>query len=161
MANTTLGNSAPVAIAATAQGGTAQDFTAWGLGTQFGFGGFTVGGSWNDMGRYMATHGQNKTQETWTLGGKYEFDKVGVGVSWLNGQGYDNMLNSSFGITGANTVNTTNYVSSFNAYGAGATYTWFPGLTSNVDGVFFAQDVRDARDHNDGYVLLISQKMTF
>jgi hypothetical protein len=160
---TTLGAGAPSAVGGTAQGGRAMDFTAWGLGAQVGFGGFTVGGSYNDMGHYMATHGQNKAQDDWTIGGKYEFDKVAVGASYLNGEGYNNLFNSSAGIAGAPATNVTqtNYVSNFTAYSVGAAYTWFPGLTSNIDGVLFNQDVRDQRDHNDGYVLLISQKMTF
>jgi len=159
LSGTTLGAFAPTASGAV--GGQAMDFTAFGLGTQVGFGGFTVGGSWNDMGHYMAAHGQNKAQTDWTLGGKYEFDKVAVGVSYLNGEGYDNLLNGSDGATAASTVNQVNYVSNFSAYGVGAAYTWFPGLTSNADAVLFNQDVRDERDHNDGYVFLISQKMTF
>lgn len=161
----TLGSSAPALVAATAQGGKAMDFVAWGLGTQVGFAGFTLGGSYNNMGHYMATHGQNKTQEVWTLGGKYEFDKVAVGASWLNGNGYNNLFataaNGGAGGAPAQNVTQTNYVSSYNAYSAGASYTWFPGLTSAVDGTLFSQDVRDQRDHNDGYVFLISQKMTF
>jgi len=84
----------------------------------------------------------------------------------LNGEGYNNLFQTvaSGGGTGQQFfTNETdaNYVSNFNAYGAGAAYTWFPGLTSNADAVFYQQDVRDQRDHNDGYVLLISQKMTF
>jgi len=135
-----------------------QDFTAWGVGTQVGFSGFTVGGSYNDMGRYNAVHGQNKAQQDWTLGGKYEMDKVSVGVSWLNGQGYDNLL----AVPAAATTTETNYVGNFNAYSAGATYTWFPGLTTAVDGTFFNQDVDSvAGGHNDGYVFLVSQKLTF
>jgi hypothetical protein len=74
------------------------------------------------------------------------------------------MLANSFG----SSINEDNYVSGFNAYGLGASYTWFPGLTSNIDGVMFDQKDRgvaesvnatDARD--DGYVILVSQKMTF
>ncbi|MGE3623493.1 MAG: porin [Bdellovibrionales bacterium] len=157
LASTTLGGAGSGAVATPA--GTAQDFTAWGIGTQVGFAGFTVGASYNDLGRYNTAHGQNKSQTNFTLGGKYEFDKVAVGVSWLNGEGYNNLSTSANSF--ATTTTQTNYVSSLNAYGAGAAYTWFPGLTSNVDGVWFNQDQRDKRDHNDGYVLLLSQKMTF
>ena len=39
-----------------------------------------------------------------------------------------------------NPVNTDNYVRSFNAESIGASYTWFPGLSSNVDGVLFQQN---------------------
>jgi len=160
---TLLGFNAPTLSGIATGQGTAEDFTAFGLGTQIGFDGFTVGGSVNDMGHYMAVHGQDKNQRDFTLGGKYEFDKVAVGASWLSGEGYDNLLGSTgntfTGITA--TTENTNYVSSFNAYSVGAAYTWFPGLTSNADAVLFNQDVRNQNDHNDGYVLLISQKMTF
>jgi hypothetical protein len=139
----------------------AQDFTAWGLGTQVGFNGFTVGASYTDLGRYDTVHGQNKQQDIYSAGVKYEFDKVGVAANYLGGRGYDNLLSSATDhIAGAST-NSTNYVKHFNGYGAGATYTWFPGLTSNVDGVLFDQKVSDQNDHNDGYVLLVSQKLTF
>ena len=87
------------AFAPAASGGQTndfQDFTAFGLGTQVGFAGFTFfGGAYNDMGRYGTVHGQNKAQNVWSLGGKYEFDKVAVGASWLNGEGYDNLLMSN------------------------------------------------------------------
>lgn len=134
-----------------------QDFTSWGLGTQVGFNGFTLGGSYVDEGRYGTVHGQNKAQDVWSLGGKYEFDKVGVAINYLSGEGYDNLL------TGGTTTNTTqaNYVSTFDAYGFGATYTWFPGFTSSFDGVFFDQGVANQPDNNDGYVFLVSQKLAF
>jgi hypothetical protein len=139
----------------------AQDFTAFGVGAQVGFAGFTVGGSYNDMGRYDTVHGQNKSQQNFTLGGKYEFDKVAVAANWLNGEGYDNLLTHAAGDYYAGSRTNTNYVSNFNAYGAGASYTWFPGMSSNVDGVLFNQAVDGQRDHNDGYVLLVSQKLAF
>lgn len=134
-----------------------QDFTAWGLGAQVAWNGWTFGGSYNDLGSYGAVHGQNRNQEVWSLGGKYEMDKVTVGVSWLNAEGYNNLL---AGATTAATTNGTNYVQGFNAYGAGATYNWFPGLTSAIDGILFTQSANQAQ-HNDGYVVLLSQKLTF
>ncbi len=134
-----------------------SDYTTFGLGGQVGFSGFTVGASYVDMGRYGAVHGQNKSQDVWTFGGKYEFDKVGVAVSYLTGEGYDNLLNAGFSATTTN----TNYVSSFNAWGVGAVYTWFPGLTTNADGVLFQQGVSNEIDTNNGYVLLVSQRLAF
>jgi predicted porin len=146
----------------TAPSASFQDYTSWGLGAQVGFdqlAGFTLGGSYQDLGRYGTSHGQNKNQDVWTVGGKYEFDKVAVAANYITSSQYDNLL-SAFGATGATTTN-TNYVSSFNAWGVGATYTWFPGLTTGVDGVLFQQGVSNRSDNNDGYVLLISQKLTF
>lgn len=139
-------------------GGKSQDFTAWGLGGQLACNGYTLGASYVDEGRYNTVHGQNAAQDVWTFGGKYEFDKVGVALNYLTGSGYNNML---AGGGAASTAEQENYVKHFNAYGAGATYTWFPGLTSNADAVFFSQKVGDVADHNDGYVFLVSQKLTF
>lgn len=176
------GNIRPVTIAASAQiisgsashvtadnttllgqataGVKAQDFTAWGLGTQVGYNGFTLGGSYNNLGRYNTIHQQNRNQETWSVGGKYEFDKASVAINYLNGEGYNNAM---IGGSSAATTNGLNYVKDFDAYGAGATYTWFPGLTSAVDGVLFQQKAADnATDtKNDGYVVLLSQKLAF
>lgn len=137
-----------------------QDFTSWGLGAQLGtpyVPGLTIGGSYQDLGRYGTTHAQNKTQEIYTLGAKYEFDKVGVGASWLTGSKYDNLLAGG----AATSVVNTNYVSSYNAEGIGATYTWFPGLTTNGDAVFFQQGVTNQASTNNGYVLLVSQRLAF
>jgi len=147
-------------VDAFAPAGKVMDFTAWGLGAQIGtdwVGGLTFGGSYVDLGRYNAVHGQNKAQNTWTVGGKYEFDKVGVALNYLGAEGYNNLL--AFG--GPASTNQSNYVTSFNGFGAGATYTWFPGLTSALDGVAFQQHVTNEADHNDGYVVLVSQKLTF
>lgn len=142
--------------AAAGAGGNFQDYTTFGLGGQVGFSGFTLGGSYVDEGRYGTVHGQNGNQDVWTVGGKYEFDKVGVGVSYLTGSGYDNLL-----LGAATTPAGTNYVKGYNALGAGAVYTWFPGLTSNADGVIFRQTVSNQANSDDGYVLLVSQRLAF
>jgi hypothetical protein len=170
------GNSGGTAImwdapnVAAADNGKAQAFTAWGLGTQVMYNGFTVGGSYVNLGRYNTVHAQNEVQDVWTLGGKYEFDKVAVAANWLNARGYDNQLATPTGALGtsaattAGTIDQANYVKSYNAYGLGATYTWFPGLTSNVDGVLFQQSIKEPtvqHIRDEGYVFLVSQKLTF
>ena len=166
------GNFHPVAVTASAQlvtgtAGTnaattlnlanANNFTAWALGAQAACNGFTVGASYADNGKYNTVIGQGKNQDVWTFGGKYEFDKVAVGVSYLTGEGYANYLTNAAGTA------TATYVDSFNAYSAGATYTWFPGLTSNVDGVLFNQksNLAAGTNRNEGYVFLVSQKLAF
>jgi hypothetical protein len=136
--------------------GRAQDYTAWGIGAQVGFNGATVGASYTDNGRYNTLAAQSKTQDNYTVGAKYEFDKVGVAINYLSGKGYANNLGVAAG-----SASTTNYVSQFGAVGAGAVYTWFPGLTSNLDYVNFAQKVDNTTDHNDGYTLLFSQRLAF
>jgi hypothetical protein len=155
--------SSTVLMYPTAPAGGYQDFTSWGLGAQLGITslpGFTIGGSYQDLGRYGTTHGQNKAQDVYTVGAKYEFDKVGVGLSYLTSSQYDNLLSGPVAPFAVTTTN-TNYVSSYNAWGLGATYTWFPGLTTNGDAVMFEQGVSNQADTNDGYVLLVSQRLAF
>ena len=135
-----------------------KDFNSWGLGAQAAFNGVTLGGGYTSLGDYNTIAGQNKDQSSFNLGAKYEFDKVGVAASWIDGRGYDNILGTS---TDAAVGGNTNYVKSFNAYGAGATYTWFPGLTSNVDGVMYNQKVEDETGKQGGYTLLVSQRLAF
>jgi len=146
----------------------AEDFTSWGVGAQLQFsavvpGSFTLGGSYVDAGRYNTYEGQNKDQTAWTAGLKYELDKVTLGVSGIGAEGYNNAF--SVAGTGPDT-NRTNYVKDFHAVGFGATYTWFPGLTTAGDAVFFEQNREDTiggvdAEDNDGHVLMLSQKITF
>ena len=157
LGSTTFGNS-------LSDGGRAHSFNAWGLGTQVGFNGVTLGGGYNRMGRYNTVDGQNKTQDSFNLGAKYEFDKVGVAASWIHGKGYDNLL-GSMATNPSTAVSSTRYVKSFNAAGAGATYTWFPGLTSNMDAMFYGQKL-DApatadQEKQGGYTILVSQRLAF
>ena len=98
-AQSTVGTPALFAFAPGPTPGTNfRSFTAWGLGTQVGFEGFTVGGSFVDDGSYGTVNSQGHDQHVWTLGGKYEIDKVSVGGSWLNGKGYDNLLVGGTGL---------------------------------------------------------------
>jgi len=128
----------------------ARDATVFGLGAQAMYAGFTVGGSYVDAGHYntMKDADQSKDQTVWTGGVKYEFDKVAVAANYMDGEGY------------APLAGVTSYVEDFSAVGLGATYTWFPGLTSSADAVFFSQDPA-AGENNVGHVLMLSQKMAF
>jgi len=142
-----------------------RDFTSWGIGAQAMYAGFTLGGSYVDAGSFMAGNLQNKDQHVWTAGLKYEFDKVALAVNGMRGEGYNN----GFAATGnVSTANRVNYVKDFSAIGLGATYTWFPGLTTTADVVMFDQQrddtVNSAGDTdrpNAGQVLMLSQKITF
>jgi hypothetical protein len=138
-------------------GASVQSFTAWGLGVQAGLDGFTAGVSYDDNGRYNAVTGQNKAQNQVGAGLKYEFSKYAVGVSYLGGEGYDNLL--SPGATGG-VGDQVNYIKDFTTYGLGGSYNWAPGLTSNLDAVYFDQK-SDANLSDKGYVLLVSQKLAF
>jgi outer membrane protein OmpU len=139
-------------------GGYGQSFDAWGLGTQVAFDGFTIGGAYNDMGRYNTVANQDKNQDSYNVGAKYEFDKVGVALNYLHGKGYDNVLTGGAGASGTGNAN---YVKNYDAAGAGATYTWFPGLTSNLDGVLYGQKTADQSGKQGGYTVLVSQRLAF
>ena len=86
-----------------------------------------------------------------TAGAKYEFSKFAVGASYLNGRGYSPVLIVE---------QPTDRVKALNAYSIGGAYTWCPGLTTNVDGVLFEEKIQGPVS-NDGYVLLVSQKLAF
>jgi len=134
-----------------------RDFTLWGVGAQAMYAGFTLGGSYVDAG-HMNTEKfstETKDQNVWTLGLKYEFDKVAVATNYMNGQGYYDLINANGGAVA------TQYVKRFEAIGLGATYTWFPGLTSAADAVFFEQKRDTEGLKNIGHVLMLSQKMAF
>jgi hypothetical protein len=130
----------------------ARPFTSWGLAAQAAYDGFTVGATYTDLGHFMSGADQNKDQKLFGASLKYEFSKYAVGFNYLGGNGYDNRM----ALTG------TDYVKTFNNFGFAGAYTWAPGLTTNANAVLFEQrlDKTGARD-NDGYVLLISQKLTF
>ncbi|HAX91754.1 MAG TPA: hypothetical protein DCY07_06060 [Rhodospirillaceae bacterium] len=127
-----------------------RDYTTWGLGAQVAYAGFTVGGSYVDAGHMNTTTAQTDDQDVWTAGVRYGFDKVTVAANYMNGQGYYNTL-----------VGADAYVEDFDAIGLGATYTWFPGLATAADAVFFDQDRAGTTSSNKGHVLMLSQKMSF
>jgi len=130
-----------------------QDFTSWGVGGQVGFGGFTVGGSYNDAGDFLAPVGTDDDQYTWSLGGTYEFGKAGVGISYLQGAGWTTGLG---------------YIQNYTSVGVGGEYNWLPGLVTSADFVYYDQAERassvgstPADNDNNGYVFLLSQRVNF
>jgi predicted porin len=124
-----------------------QDFTAWSLGGQVTYAGFTVGGSYYDPGDFLMEVGQDEDQSVWSLGATYEFGKAAIGVSYVNGEGWVN--------------NADTYVEDYSAVGVGGEYSWMPGLVSSADVVFFDQDATTAGDDNDGEVFMLSQRVNF
>ncbi len=148
---------APILVTAEGDGAKAaapvRDYMAWGIGGQAAYAGFTFGASFVDAGNCGTRVGEDKQQDVLTLGLKYEFDKVAMAVNYMNGEGYS-------GSTFTNTPAAT-YIDDFSAFGVGATYTWFPGLTTAADAVFFDQKRDTLVGHDKGHVLMLSQKMTF
>lgn len=125
-----------------------QDFTAWGVGGQVAYAGFTLGGSYYDAGDFLSLVGQNQDQDSISAGLTYEFGKYGVGVSYVTAQGYVN--------------NGAIYVDDYTAYGVGGEYTWLPGLVTSADVVVFDQEsTATPSANNDGEVFMISQRVNF
>ena len=136
----------------TAAAANARPFTSWGLGANAAYQGFTFGVNYTDLGQFATVNTQNKDQYTLGVGLKYEFSKYTVGFNWLGGEGYDNTI----ALAG------NDYVKTFNNYDFGAAYAWAPGLTTNVNAVLFSQTMdRVGAKDNEGYVLLVSQKLAF
>jgi len=141
-----------------------DEYVSMGIGGQANFSGFTVGASYTDPGSYGEIKGQDKNQFMWTVGGKYEWDKAAVAVNFEDGAGY----NVNWGVnglpaglkTGENVID-TDYVRSFDAIGLGATYTWFPGLVSGIDVVFFDQYGAASGGDDQGEVVMLSQRVNF
>lgn len=139
----------------------ARDYIAWGVGTQLAYAGFTFGGSYVDAGSYntFESAGQNldREQNVLTVGAKYEVNKYAVAVNYMRAKGYRYSLDGS--VTGAPADE--DYVKSFNAYSVGGTYTWFPGMATQLDYVFFNQKRDDTPSKAAGSVVVVSQKLTF
>ncbi len=154
-----VGASAHIINGATGSGivpaSTMRDFTAWGVGAQAAYRDFTVGANYVDKGHHAMLPGNTKDQQLYGAGLKYEAGKVALGVNYNGGEGYNGGLVDPLAPATPN-----DYVKSFNVYGIGGAYTWTPGLTTNVNGVLFGQKL-DTGTKNDGYVVLISQKLAF
>jgi len=139
-----------------------RDYTLWGVGAQAMYAGFTLGGSFVDAGNMGTYVGQNNSQNVWNIGLKYEFDKVAVAASYMDGQGYFNNTFRNDPFPATNTSDAAgSYVEDYEAFGVGASYTWFPGLTTAADAVFFEQSRANISGNDQGHVLMLSQKMTF
>jgi hypothetical protein len=132
-----------------------RDFTAWGVGAQAAYQGITVGGNFLDKGHHSLIAGDTKDQNLYGASVTYEFSNVALGFNYNGGEGYNSGLIDPLapGVV-------TDYVKSFNVYGVGGSYAWTHGLTTTVNGVLFGQKI-DTGTKNDGYVLLLSQKLAF
>lgn len=142
----------------------ARDYTAWDIGAQVGYAGFTVGGNYTDAGRFMTATGQDRDQHAWTVGATYKFDRASVGGSYLSGEGYNNagVVAGSTGFANAAPALTTdNRVDDYTAWGIGAGYSVFDGMTTSVDAVFFDQERPAGVGNSEGHVVILSNRVAF
>ncbi len=155
---------APGLTAAGSQ--SSRSFTSWELGAQLGYAGFTLGGGYTDAGSYNTTGAQNNDQYVWNVGLGYKFDRASIAGSYLRGAGYNN---SGFGGSTLAATNTAgpvpaafqNYVSDYSAWGIGAGYSLFDGMTTSIDAVFFDQNRPAGVGDTDGHVVILSNRVAF
>lgn len=140
--------------------GMTRDFTAWDAGAQLGYAGFTVGGNYTDAGSFAAAQGQTRDQHAWSAGASYKFDRASFAGSYLKARGYGNQAFGSAGTNVAITSPTSDFAS-YEAYGVGAGYSLFDGMTTSVDAVFFKQERLDTGERDEGHVIILSNRVAF
>jgi len=144
---------------ATLTGLAKKDYTAWDVGAQLGYAGFTVGGNYAGGGRYGTVDGQNNGQHAWTIGAGYKFDRASFAGSYLSGRGYNNNAGTR---TSAAFVNTDTNYSRLTAWGLGAGYSLFDGMTTSVDTLFFKQEApTGGLSADEGHVVILSNRVAF
>lgn len=131
-----------------------EDISAWTLGTQLAYQGFTVGGGYTDNGDSGQTAGAADDDVTAiNLGATYEQGAWGVGVSYAQVD-FDDAA-APFGVAGV-----TGSGGDYTAYGAGAVYKLVPGMTVAADLVFYDRDRVTGAD-TDGYVAMTEVNLAF
>jgi outer membrane protein OmpU len=118
------------------EGSTAQDFDAWGVGTQIGWQGFKLGGAYNDNGDSQIETDETGTK-SWNVGLAYEANDWGVAAQYQKVE-----------VTGRD----------INIYAIGAEYQIAQGLTFGPEVIFFDDDDPDV---GDGYVALATLNLDF
>lgn len=140
--------------AASKDGSTLEEISAWALGAQAAYRGFTFGGGYKhdgDSGQTTGTADDNVTG--WNLGLTYEKGPWGVGLSYAELDFDDAAV--PFEVTGATGAGGT-----FTAYGVGGAYTLAPGLSLGADLIFFDRNRVTGAD-TDGYVLVTEVKAAY
>jgi outer membrane protein OmpU len=129
-----------------------EDFTAWNVGAQVGFGGFLFGGGYVDADDFNVTTGSTGAdQSVWHAGISYTAGPVAVGASYMDAEGYK-------GAGGT-------YASDYQAYGVGAAYTLAPGLVVQTEFMYIDEELRAAPNtasvSNEGYVFIVGTRLDF
>jgi outer membrane protein OmpU len=137
----------------TPAGVSLEDFTAWNVGTQIGYGGFLLGGGYVDADDYNVPAGTGGAdQSVWHAGLSYTAGPVAVGASYMDAEGYK----------GAG----TSYASDYKAYGVGAAYTLAPGFVVQSEFMYIDEEVRASPNaattvSNEGYVVILNTRLDF
>jgi hypothetical protein len=151
-----------MALAATGEIGDAQattyeDLRAWQAGAKFTYMGFSIAGSYGDIGdsNRLATENADDTS-FWTLGGAYEMGPFGASVTYIDSE-YD-CGTTGAGVGGCSGGGGQN---DFSNIVVGVDYKLAPGLTPFAEVSFFEQDATDTADNNDGTIAIIGTQLNF
>ncbi len=131
-----------------------EDISAYSVGAQLGYKGFTFGGGYTNDGDSGQTAGAaDDDVSSYNLGLTYESGAWGVGVSYLDIDFDDAAVPFDVGgVVGSG--------GDYTAYGFGGTYKVAPGLSVGADLVFFDRDRVTGAD-TDGYVAITQVKAAF
>jgi outer membrane protein OmpU len=116
-----------------------EDFRAWQVGAQVGFGGFTVGGGYTDYKDFLLTRSNvgYEPDTSWNVGAAYSAGPFGVAAGYLN-------LDDESG-------------ADYTIWSVGAVYTVAPGLAVQADYYNLDNEIAD----DDGQLIVLSTRVTF
>lgn len=130
---------------------TVEDLEAYGVGAQFGYAGFTVGGSYFDNQDSGVPIGAVTGDDNWgySLGAQYRTGPIVIGTNFSYNEVTTNVDVAENGET--------------TAWAVGATYAVAPGLNVFAKGVFFEfdSDAAVATADNEGTVVLVGSQIAF
>jgi len=138
---------ATTAGACTAGATIYEDLRTWNVGAKLSYMGFSLAGSYGDLGDSLRVKTLNAdNSHYWTVGGAYEYGPFGVSVTYLDSE-YDNG-----GALGHN---------DFQNLSVGTDYKLAPGLTPYAEVSFFEQEAPGVVNDNDGTVFIAGTQLTF
>lgn len=137
-------------LAATGEWGNAEvntqnDLRTWNIGGKFTYMGFSLAGSYGDMGDSL----QTKTTagdgaDYWTVGGSYETGPFGLSVTYLDSE-----------------VDLGTTHNDFSNISVGADYKLAPGLTPYAEVSFVDLDPTGTANDNDATVFILGSQLSF
>ena len=145
-----------------------EDFTAWQLGAQVGYGGFKVGGGYIDAGDYNAVSGlpvSSGDSSVWNVGVSYTTGALAIALTYADSEGFKG--GPSFDEDLAPSVST--YATSYKTYGGGVAYTLAPGFLLEADVMYVEEDLRNTdvatsattTASNEGIVAVVGTRIDF
>lgn len=125
-----------------------EDISAWNVGGQLGYLGFSVAASYGDWNDSLRAKGStNNDSDYWTLGVAYNGGPFGVSATYLNSD-YET------GVAGGGSNDFENLV-------IGADYKLAPGLTPYAELSFYEFDTAGPVADNDGTVFVLGTQLAF